>query len=150
MDLLYVLHSGTTRATRALLLWYENRTIPHSEARKQIEEGLGTEAAVQRKEYYTQLSKFTHRTYKALLQSFSLGRDDMLVHDSHSMSLLVLPETIAAGLAVLSDLISQSMECLAKWGPLDPEEIRFVWLNALEAHTVPRRFAPISTVNEPS
>jgi len=143
IDLLQVLHSNTPRAEKALRLWYEDETIPHAESRRHIEETEGTEAAFKRRDDYVQLSKFTHRTYRALLKSFSLGRDDKLVHDSHSMSLLVLPETIASGLAVLGDLIIQATECLKQCGPLDPEEVANAWLVAIELHTVPRRFAPI-------
>lgn len=110
IDLLQVLHSKTSRAQKALRRWYENETIPHRESRMHIEEVEGKDAAVKRKEYYAQLSKFTHRTYRALLKSYSLGRNEMLVHDSRSMRMLVLPQTIASGLAVLADLIIQATE----------------------------------------
>lgn len=143
IDLLQVLHSNTPRAEKALRLWYEDETIPHIESRRHIEETEGREAALRRRDYYAQLSKFTHRTYRALLKSFSLGRDGMLVHDSHSMSLLVLPETIASGLAVLADLIIQATECLKECGPLDAEDVANAWLVAIEPHTVPRNFAPV-------
>jgi len=141
MDLLRVLRSDTPRAGKSLRLWYENKTIPHSESRKHIEEAESSEAALKRRDYYDQLSKFTHRTYRALLKSFSLGQGDMLVHDSHSMGSLVLPQTIASGLAVLADLIIQAAECLKLCGPLEPEDIANAWLVAIELHTVPRRFA---------
>lgn len=142
VDLLQVLHSATPRAERALRLWYEDETIPHKESRMHIEEHAGKDAALKRRSYYAQLSKFTHRTYRALLKSYSLGRGDMLVHDSHSMRMLVLPQTIASGLAVLADLILQSSECLTQCGPLVPEEIAQTWLVAIELDTVPRRFTP--------
>lgn len=142
MDLLRVLHSENDRSRRALRLWYEDRSIPHSESRKHLEETEGTEPATQRRKYYDELSKFTHRTYRALLKSFSLGRDDMLVHDSHSMNMLVLPQTISSGLAVLGDLIIQASAVLAASGPLTEQEINSAWSSALEVHTVPRRFAP--------
>lgn len=142
MDLLRVLRAGNERSKRALRLWYEDRSIPHSESRKYIEEADGPNVALQRREYYDQLSKFTHRTYRALLKSFSLGRGEMLIHDSHSLPLLVLPQTIASGLAVLANLIVQAIECMVHGGPLGPEEIQLAWKGALETHTVPRRFVP--------
>ncbi len=142
MDLLRVLHSGNDRARNALRNWYENRSIPHSESRKHLEETQGVESATLRRKYYDELSKFTHRTYRALLNSFSLGRYDMLVHDSHSMTMLVLPQTISSGLAVLADLIIQAAEYLSASGPLTEDEIESAWTRALEVHTVPRRFAP--------
>lgn len=147
IDLLQVLHSKTPRAQKALQRWYENETIPHRESRMHIEEQEGKDAAAKRKEYYAQLSKFTHRTYRALLKSYSLGRDEMLIHDSRSMRMLVLPQTIASGLAVLSDLIIQATECLKQCGALTLEEVANAWLVAIELHVVPRRFAPIRTLS---
>ena len=133
IDLLQVLHSKTPRAQTALKLWYENETIPHKESRMHIEEHEGKDAAVKRKEYYAQLSKFSHRTYRA--------------HDSRSMRMLVLPQTIAFGLAVLADLIIQATECLKQCGALTPEEVANAWLVAIELHVVPRRFAPTRTLS---
>jgi hypothetical protein len=141
VDFLQVLHSATQRAEKALRLWYEDETIRHIESRKHIEEHVGREAAFKRRRYYEQLSKFTHRTYRALLKSYSLGRDDMLVHDSHSMRVLVLPQTVASGLAVLADLILQATDCIKQCGPLTREEVDSAWLVAIELHTIPRRFA---------
>lgn len=147
IDLLQVLHSATPRAKKALHLWYEDETIPHKESRMHIEEQAGKNAAFNRRNYYSQLSKFTHRTYSALQKSYSLGRDDMLVHDSHSMRMLVLPQTIASGLAVLADLILQASECLKQCGQLAPERVDHAWLVAIELNTAPRRFAPIKPLN---
>lgn len=141
IDLLRVLNSGTPKAEKALRLWYADESIPHVESRKHIEEVDGSELAYKRRDYYIQLSKFTHRTYRALLNSFSLGRDDMMVHDSHSMRMLVLPQTIASGMAILADLIIQASECIKQYGPLDSNSVSNSWSVALEPHTVPRRFA---------
>lgn len=142
IDLLQVLNSGTPRAEKALRLWYADETIPHKESRMHIEEYAGTDAALKRRTYYVQLSKFTHRTYRALLKSYSLGREDMLIHDSHSKRLLALPQTIASGLAVLADLIIQASECLTQCGPLTLDEVAQAWIVAIELETVPRRFVP--------
>lgn len=147
IDILRVLHANTPQARHALSLWYENETIPHRECRKYIEESAGKDVAERRKQYYAELSKYTHRTYRALLKSYSLGRDDMLVHDSRSMRMLVLPQTIASGLAFLADLIIQATECLKQCGPLTPEEVDNAWRVAIELHTVPRRFSSIRPFN---
>ncbi len=65
----------------------------------------------------------------------------MLVHDSHSMGMLALPQTIASGLAVLADLIIQAMECLKRCGAFTTEELSNAWLVAIELHVLSRRFA---------
>lgn len=143
IDLLRLLHSGTAKAEKTLQRWYANETVQHVVSREYIEEIEGSEVAFRRRDYYIQLSKFTHRTYRALLQSFSLGREDMLVHDSRSMRMLVLPQTIASGLAILADLIIQASRCLEQLGPLTSEGVSRAWLVAMELHTVPRRFAQV-------
>ena len=148
MDLLRVFHSSTPNAEKALNKWYVDYTIPHSQSRKYIEETSGSETANRRRDYYNQLSKFTHRSYRALLKSFSLGVNGMLVHDSHSMGVLTLPQTIASGLAILADLIIQASECLKLCGPLESEEVDAVWLVALDIHTVPRQFSPQKSLED--
>ena len=141
MDFLKVIHSNTQRGRLALEQWYQNRTIRHSEYRAHLREIKGEEAGKARKAYYEELSKFTHRSYRALLHSFSLGRDNLLVHDSHSRGLLVLPQTIAAYLAILADLIIQASDCLKDTKAIPPDGIDVAWVTSLEAKTVPRRFA---------
>jgi hypothetical protein len=141
MDFLKVIHSNTERGRLALEQWYLNRTIRHSECRAHLREIEGEETAKVRKAYYEELSKFTHRSYRALLHSFSLGRDNLLVHDSHSRGLLVLPQTIAAYLAILADLIVQASDCLKDTKAIPADGIDTAWFTSLEAETVPRRFA---------
>lgn len=141
IDLMRVLHSDSPNAVPALKKWYGNETISHGEARKLIEALDGAEAAIQRRAFYKELSKFTHRTYRALLDSVSLGRDDLMVHDSHGSGLLVLPQTIAAYMAVLGDITIQATGSVSSTGLLSSDEVVEAWGLALEIHTVPRRFA---------
>jgi len=141
MDLLKVFHSDTERGRKALDAWYQSKTIPHRESRAYLREMEGVDVANERRKFYDELSKFTHRTYRALMHSFSLGRDDLLVHDSHSMNVLVLPQTIAAYLAILADLIIQSSACLQESKALLPYEVDAAWVTSLEENTIPRRFA---------
>lgn len=141
LDLISVLHAGNTLADRTLRDWYKNDTISHGRMREYMESAHGKDTAESRREFYKQLSKFTHRTYRALTMSFSLGQGDMLVPDTHSTPMLVLPHTIAEGLAVLSSLILEAIECLMRFGPLSNDEVSSIFLGALEAESVPRRFS---------
>lgn len=142
IDLLAFLHSGGDKPAKVLGKWYENKTVPHRELRKHMEAVESPEAAAKRRKYYDELSKFTHRTYSALLASYSLGRDDLLVHDSYSKQhMLVLPNVIAAYLAVLADLVVQASHALQASGALSSAEAEDAWGTALEEHTIPRRFA---------
>ena len=141
IDLMRVLHSDSPSAASALKKWYRNETISHGEARKLIESVDGAEAALQRRAFYHELSKFTHRTYRALLDSVSLGRGNLMVHDSHGSGILVLPQTIAAYMAVLGDITIQASGSVSSTGLLSSDEVLDAWVAALESHTVPRRFA---------
>ncbi|WP_207807990.1 MULTISPECIES: hypothetical protein [unclassified Pseudomonas] len=141
IDVMRFLHADSPKAVSALKKWYQNETISHGEIRKLIEAQDGVEAATVRRVFYQELSKFTHRTYRALLHSVSLGRDDLMVHDSHGSGHLVLPQTIAAYMAVLGDITIQASGSVSFTGLLASDEVAEAWGAALEVHTVPRRFA---------
>jgi hypothetical protein len=139
IDFLTVLHSGTELATRALNSWYENHTIGHAESRQHIEAVEGSPSAGQRRAFYNQLSKFTHRTYLCLQDSYSLGQGELLVPDTYFASrMLVQPQTIAAYMAVLSSLILEAASSLSSASALPSDEISRALHAALETDTVPR------------
>ncbi len=143
IDLLKVLHAGSPKSAAFLSEWYMNESPRHFELREYIKKTLGKEAATQREDYYKQISKFTHRTYRALLKGFSLGHGNMMVHDSHYKSgLLVLPHTIASGYATLADLIIQAVEILSNCCILKSDEVTSAFKSSLETNTIPRRFVP--------
>ena len=143
IDLLKALHAGSTKSAAFLSEWYKNESPRHVELRKHIENESGEEIAKQRKAYYDQISKFTHRTYRALLKGYSLGRGNMMVHDSHSKSgLFVLPHTIASGYAILADLIIQAVEILSNCCILKSDEVISALKSSLDTNTIPRRFLP--------
>jgi len=142
IDLLAVLHSNTAKASSTLSAWYKNDIVPHRECRQLLESLEGPIAAEQRRKYYVELSRFTHRTYRALNESYSLGRDDLLVHDSYSKTgMLVLPQVISAYLAILADLVVQAADALCQSGAVPADTINAAWKHALEEEAVPRRFA---------
>jgi hypothetical protein len=141
IDLLSVLHSGA-EAENALSRWFENQTIPHRDSRRHIESTEGLESALQRRRFYDQLSKFTHRTYLSLCDSYSLGRGGFLVPDNYFESkMLVQPQTVAAYPAVVASLIVESIKSLTASRALPAPEILDAWQVALETETVPRRSA---------
>jgi hypothetical protein len=143
MDVLRVLHGGTELAASALFKWYSNETIPHRECRNYLRQIYGEQVAEQRRKYYVQLSKFTHRTYRTLLDSYSIGGDNNLIHDSLRQSrLLVLPQTIAVYLAVLADLIVQASKCLVDTAAIQADDAAAARTASLDSHTVDRRFEP--------
>lgn len=141
MDLLKLFHCGTDKASGELEKWYKNEVISHGEARKILKDTEGESSALARRDYYRQLSKFTHRTYRALSDSYVLGAGNMLVHDSHSPSKpLVLPQTISAYYAVLGDLIIQVSKIASLGGLIEESYINEAWSIVLGEESVPRRF----------
>ncbi|MCP4545961.1 MAG: hypothetical protein GY835_05785 [bacterium] len=105
-DLAYYFAVFPDGASRNLRRWFKNESPGHGVIRKWIEEFEGAAQAEARKKLYNELSKLTHRSYRALLKGYSLGGDEQLVHDSWGPSKsLVLPHTIAAFYCVLAELI---------------------------------------------
>ena len=143
MDLATYFRSGTPESNRHLEQWYDDEVIPHRITRDFLQRTQGADAAQARRRYYANLSKFTHRTYRALLKSYSLGRDDYLVSDNWSkLGLLVLPQTIAAYLAILAALISEFSDALKSCGLVSVAVVDAAWRDGLERCTVARRFMP--------
>ena len=144
LDLAAYLQSNSSAAQKNLRKWYENDVIQHSIYRDHIRTTLGQKAAENSKQFYVDLSKFTHRTYRALLKSYSLGRDNLMVYDSHHKSRsLVLPQTIAAFYATLAGLIRLFCSEASARGMLTADEIKSAQEASLETSTVPRRFAQV-------
>ncbi len=150
LDLAAYLHSNSPAAQKNLRKWYENEVIQHKIYREYIGKTLGKTAENNRRDFYNQLSKFTHRTYRALQKSYSLGQNDLLVYDGHDLSRSsVLPHTIAAYYANLADLITIFCEEATAREILTQSEVDQARQSSLEAATVPRRFAIQTSPNWP-
>lgn len=142
LDLAAYLHSNSPAAQNNLKKWYENKVIGHKIYREYIGKTSGKAAEIRRREYYGQLSNLTHRTYRALLKSYSLGQDDLMVYDGyHQNRSLVLPQTIAAYYAILADLTTTFCDEAEYRGILTKAETDQALQASLETITVPRRFA---------
>jgi hypothetical protein len=142
LDLAAYFHSDSPQAKKQLGKWYKDEVIPHRVYRDYIRVTVGIAAEKERRDFYCQLSKFTHRTYRALLKGYSLGRDDLMVYDSHCPSRsLVLPQTISAFYAILADLITLFCDEASARGIVTQGEIDQAQKASLETTTVPRRFA---------
>lgn len=151
LDLATLFASGTPRATRLLSRWYDDEVVPHSEYRDHLRLVEGEEAAKARAEHYARMSKFTHRTYRAIAEGYSLGGGDRLVHDrtailygehSEAPTTLVLPHTLAAYHAALASLIIFFTEQLASHRLVAEADLDTAITSSLEPDTVPRRFMP--------
>lgn len=151
MDLASLFSSDTTKSRRLLADWYTGKVIPHREYRDHVRASLGTETAQAMAKHYGSLSRFTHRSHGALMDGYSLGIGDRLVHDaygellggdSESPSLLVLPTTIAYYYAILANMILEYVSELPPLGLITEEQARQGITSSFEPNVVPRRFLP--------
>ncbi|MDO8943229.1 MAG: hypothetical protein Q7U75_08580 [Desulfobacterales bacterium] len=127
-DLAHYFASKDEKSVIVLRKWYLNSSPNHGSIRKWLENVEGTSRAKCRSRLYSDLSRFTHRTYRALLKSYSLGGDDRLVHDGWSTSrMLVLPHTIAAYYCILAMLIQIFVGQLHADGAMTSEDVARLW-----------------------
>ncbi|AZQ84404.1 hypothetical protein EKO29_10460 [Colwellia sp. Arc7-635] len=144
IDLLTFFRSGTTKAENKLAKWFNNEFIPHSVSRDHLLKTDGEEAKAERTKYYQSLSSFTHRKYAALCDSYSLGRGEMLVYDTITSSrMMVLPQTLSAYYAGISDLIIQLSQSLSLSAFITKTELSECWEQVIKVKSVPRRFVKI-------
>ena len=141
LDLLSFFRSDTPKANKKLSEWYNGDFIPHRISREYMLETDGELARKERAKYYQELSAFTHRTYGALCDSYSLGRGEMLVHDTlRDSRMLVLPQTLSAYYAVLADLLIQLSKSISLSQLISETELENFWCEVLHEQSAPRRF----------
>lgn len=110
----------------ALNKWYNDKIILHKKYRGVIK-SKDPNRAKNLAGFYSELSKWTHHTYSVLLYSYSLGKDDMLVYDSHSPELLVLPHTISQYICIIKELIKLFFSRVKESGIVTVEDIEPPW-----------------------
>lgn len=128
-------------AQRHLDKWYENEVIPHRRFREFIKKSHSDDEVSNLSSLYGDLSKYTHRTYKAISTSYIRGRHDLLAYDGfRDSSILVLPHIISFCYALTAALIKRFMNVAQRTDQIDKETIDRIWEDSLEKETVPRRF----------
>lgn len=151
LDLAQYFRSGTPSSKFDLVKWYKDEIIPHKKSRKHVKKTSGEEIADRKAKQYSSLSRFSHRSYRAILDGYSVGAGDRLVHDKYGFTLsesqeasdiLVLPQTIAAYFAYLAELIMVFTDELRSTGAVSEEQIKTVLDSCLEGETLERRFVP--------
>ncbi|WP_416305472.1 hypothetical protein [Neptunicella sp. SCSIO 80796] len=138
---LYFSQAGT-QAQSKLEKWYKNEVIPHRVFREFIKMHQGEDKLERLRSVYSDFSKYTHRTYRALLMSYMLGKDDNLAYDGFRLydTGYALPQVISFSYAVLGMLIKRFVEFSIITDQITVDEAKEIWKNCLESETVPRRF----------
>lgn len=130
-------HQGeANRKDKDLDKWYNDEVIPHKRYRDYLKCYSFTDDSEARKDLYKQLSTWTHHTYFTLGNSYVLGRDNLLVHDSTSRDvnstlehggLLVTPQTISEYMWMIANLITMFIEAALCCGLILQEDMQNIW-----------------------
>jgi hypothetical protein len=142
LDASYYFALAGDAATPNLKKWYENEVISHRVFRDFVKRHHGPEQAEHLRNLYSDLSKYTHRTFRALSMSYLLGRDDTAVYDGFRSkeSFYVLPHVISFAYAVLAGLVKRFVRFAMDTGQISQEEEAEIWETCLEKDSVARRF----------
>jgi hypothetical protein len=134
--------SATSKSKSDLKKWFGDEIIVHGKIREQLEKSGRKVEVEQRRQRHRELSKFTHRSYRALQKGYSLGVDDKMVYDGYT-KWSVLPHTVSFYYAILAALIIQNSESIKNSGLVSATEIENIWKQSLEKTTIPRKFARV-------
>ena len=81
MDASFYFFHGGKEAHANLAKWYNNEVIPHRVFREFLKSHHGNENFEHLRTTYNDFSKYTHRTYRALLMSYIHASEDKLAYD---------------------------------------------------------------------
>jgi hypothetical protein len=132
LDLAAYFSSDSDKSRANLEKWFDDKIILHRVYRDYIQKTIGAGAAKERAEFYSQLSKFSHRSYRALQKGYSRGAGDMMVYEGYHETMNVLPHTIAAYYSILAGLILEFCNEAVKWGILSKVTVRKARLTSFE------------------
>lgn len=141
MDISAYFYLAGDQAKKDLKKWYKNEVVPHRIFRAFIRENECKDKAKDLGSLYSDLSKYTHRTYNAITKSYILGRGNKIAYDGFSESdIRVLPHVISFSYAVIAALIKRFITVAESTKQLSIEKSSRIWSESLESETVPRRF----------
>lgn len=142
LDTSFYFALGGDSASPKLEKWYENEILSHRDVREFVKRRLSEEHASELLELYRDLSKYTHRSFRALEMSYLKGSGETSFYDGFrdNGGMLVSPQSISFAYAVSAGLIRRLMEYAVLTGELSRERTELIWLENLERDSVPRRF----------
>lgn len=133
--------SGTPQSQRDIKKWFKNEIIAHRLIRDALERAGEHEKKEHVKQQHIAFSEWTHRSYRALLKSYSLGDSEKMVYDGYEND-SVLPHTISLYYAILGMLILKNVAAIGNSQIISKKEIREIMKEGMEKGTVKRKFAP--------
>jgi hypothetical protein len=104
--------------------WYADEIVQHRRSRESLGQAWGEHVKTARASLYKNWSRFTHRSYWAVSQSFGVGIGDKIWHDSilkeHGQC---IPQIVASYLPLLANLTVLYIMELAVKSPLKNHEL---------------------------
>jgi len=148
LDLASVFTTRTKESNALLDDWYQNKVISHRTSRRYLEAHDAPAVTADRQARYTALSRFTHRTYRSIMEGYGAGVDHIfhdgsgMYQDPDSNRAAGLPQTIAAYSAALATHITHLVQTIVQHGTVTKEEANQAHQESMEADPAPRRFFP--------
>ncbi len=142
LDASYYFALAGQTSSKNLAKWYQNEVISHRVFGDFVLRHNGPDEAEQRRVLYSDLSKYTHRTFRALTMSYLQGYNDTAIYDGFKSKYqtYVLPHVVSFAYAMLAGLIKRFVRFAVDTEQLSEEQEINLWKTCLEAETVPRRF----------
>ena len=141
LDLSFYFLIGGRGANSDLLKWYADEIVSHGKFRDFMKGSVSKDISAESKKLYKDLSKYTHRSYRAILKSYSKDQNNLLIYDGFIDSdILIPPQIISFSYALLGKLVRYFMEIAQATNQIDNDVIKQIWELGLEEETVPRRF----------
>lgn len=125
-----------------LVKWYLDEVLPHRVVRNFFRKEKGDSHFDSLRSLYGELSRYTHRSYRALLMSYILAANDAIAYDGFRLTETgtVTPHVIAFQYALLAMLIKRFLEISVASRQITAPAAEEIWSKCLEDETVPRRF----------
>jgi len=143
----YFYFDKSNKSKKNLANWYKDDFVSNRIYRESIKRRLGESQMNSARNYYSQLSKITHRTYRTLAFGYSLGANERLIYEGkYKDNFLVLPQTIAMYMTLFADIIKQLLEEIKINKLISEDEINICLDKSYEKYPVKRRFATPETI----
>jgi hypothetical protein len=133
--------SGSLQSEQDLKKWFNNEVVLHRKIRDQLKKVGRKAEADQRGQRYYELSKFTHRSYRALLKSYSLGRDDMIVCDNY-LKFSTAVHTVSLYYTIVGDMIFETLRSMKTSKFISGRQAKEILKCSMEKKAAPQKLAP--------
>ena len=153
IDISTLFMAKTEKSNRLLEKWFEDKVIPNRDYRDYVDKHIGKDVAEDYRKFYSQISKFNHRTYRTLAYGYILNKNGTFVYDGFTSHLndpnfLVYPGIISMYYSLLANVISILSIALKQSGLIEKEDIEIIWNESIEKTPKKREFKTLENIYE--